>query len=285
MKIEAPFPGPLDAVMLTMTGLFTMAVMVAVVTGPEQTPSGLAMGLGLAIGFGVIGTLAARRVPAPQPQRLGLCGCAPAFAVVVVLLTPTALLASEVDNICRAIWPPSDAAELTTRIAERASLRTPLDTIETWLLAVGLVPVIEEWFFRGVVQQGLVARLGSGAGLVATALLFGVSHALPGSGSTGSLLALAASASLFGWVFGLVRLASGSLLPAIALHAMTNALGLLGMDFVDQLSIPGFNAPGDHTPAGWLVAAAISTGIGIALCHVLADRPPLPAASPEESAD
>ncbi len=33
--------------------------------------------------------------------------------------------------------------------------------LETLIVAVGLIPVIEEWFFRGVIQQGLVASLGA----------------------------------------------------------------------------------------------------------------------------
>jgi membrane protease YdiL (CAAX protease family) len=223
-------------------------------------------------------------VPPPQPERLGLRGCASSFVAVVLLLAPAALLASELDNLCRALLPPSDAGDVTARAAERLSLSTPLDRLETWLLAVGLVPVLEEFFFRGVVQQGLVARFGRTAGVLATALLFGVAHALPGGASAGSALALTASASLLGWIFGVARLASGSLLPAIGLHAAINALGLLGVDFSDRFAIEGFNAPGVHTPASWLTGAAISTGIGLALCRVLAERlTPLPAAPREEA--
>jgi membrane protease YdiL (CAAX protease family) len=282
MSGKTVFPGPLDAVMLTLTALFAMALIVAIFAAPTEVPSGVALGLGLVVGFGVTGTLAARRVPAPQPARLGLRGCSPGFVAVVLLLTPSALLASELDNLCRVLLPPADAAEVTARVAERLSQQTPLDILETWVLTVGLVPVIEEWFFRGVVQQGLVARFGSIAGLATTALLFGVAHAMPGGASAGSLLAMASSASLLGAMFGVARLASGSLLPAIGLHAAVNALGLAGIDLVDRVPIAGFNAPGDHTPTAWLAGAAISTGIGLLISRALAARVPPQAEAPGE---
>ena len=70
----------------------------------------------------------------------------------------------------------------------------------TLLLANGLVvPVAEELFWRGVVQTGLVARLGAARGIALTALGFSLKHALVDL-SPGRLLTLLGLGLLLGWL-------------------------------------------------------------------------------------
>ena len=65
------FPGPLAALALTFAAVFSTAIVVTIV---GDMPFIAAVGIGQAIGLGGVATLAARRVPEPQAERLGLCG-------------------------------------------------------------------------------------------------------------------------------------------------------------------------------------------------------------------
>jgi len=129
-------------------------------------------------------------------------------------------------------------------------------------VAVGIAPVVEEWLYRGVVQQGLIAALGRGGGVLLTALLFGLGHWQPSVATGAALAALAANLPL-GVALGVLRLATGSLLAPILLHALYNAAALAFLGLSDALPVPGLNAPGEHVPAPlWLPCAAIA---GLAL--------------------
>jgi hypothetical protein len=74
-----------------------------------------------------------------------------------------------------------------------------------------------------------------------------------------------AQALCLGVLLGFLRLASGSILPGVLLSMAIEAAGVLSLHLEDLLAIPGFNAPGAHTPLVWLVPAALSVGVGIGL--------------------
>ena len=98
---------------------------------------------------------------------------------------------------------------------------------QLWLwLAVnlGVAVLAEELLFRAWLQPALVARLGTVAGLIATALLFGAAH-LPFS----PLFALVAV--LAGLGYGLVFHCSGRLWPAVTLHAAVNLSHVLLLSY------------------------------------------------------
>ncbi len=80
-----------------------------------------------------------------------------------------------------------------------------------------VAPVAEELLYRGDLQPALRLRWGRFAGILLPALLFGLGH--PG-------LARFAHTAVFGLLCGLLRERTGSLLPCIALHGATNALGV-----------------------------------------------------------
>jgi membrane protease YdiL (CAAX protease family) len=80
---------------------------------------------------------------------------------------------------------------------------------------VGLVgPVVEEVFFRGAILRSLRRGHASGLTLLATSLLFAAAHLDPRNFLPDFLGGLA---------MGYVRLWSGSLWPAILLHAAFNS--------------------------------------------------------------
>ena len=110
--------------------------------------------------------------------------------------------------------PPSVTAERIARLlpptlAERATL----------LICVAIiVPLVEELFFRGALFAALGRVAGVTAALACSALAFTVSHAEPRSFAALSLVAV---------VLGILRLATGSLVPCLLLHASFNATTLL----------------------------------------------------------
>lgn len=94
------------------------------------------------------------------------------------------------------------------------------------LAALALTPVIlgEELVWRGVVQSALVRRLGPKAGVAAAAALYALTLAPLGS----PVLALAALVFGLGW--GVLRQATGSLVPPLVAH--------LAWDFIVLLWLP-----------------------------------------------
>jgi membrane protease YdiL (CAAX protease family) len=242
-------------------------VLVTVLT----TPAGggvFGLALGLLLGFGGAGTLAARSVPTPAERRIGLVGFAPRLLLPLALLVPAVLLASELDNwIAASFFPAAKTA------AEGAAGPDALATLEWVLFAVLLRPVLEEFFFRGVVQQGVVAALGPARGVLLTALLFSFVRTSVFGADAYHAVSLGAQALATGLLLGFVRLGSGSILACVLLQTALEGAGVLSLVLRESLPIPGFNAEGAHTPLAWLLPAALSVGLGIALLGREARRP------------
>ena len=85
------------------------------------------------------------------------------------------------------------------------------------VLVVSLgAPLAEEWIFRGVLWEALERRFGPRATFVVTSLVFAAWHVRPFHALT-----LLPTAFLFGWL----RLKTGSVLPSLVAHAVNNAVG------------------------------------------------------------
>ncbi len=150
-----------------------------------------------------------------------------------------------------------------------------------WWVSVALVAfvpaVAEEVLYRGWVLSAFAGerpgRSRAAAAVVAQALLFAVAHLLPER--IPATLALGVAA-------GLLRLATGSILPAIVLHAVHNAMPLvllaLAGDDVEQ-GLEGL-AAGTGLPPGVLPVAMVMIACGGALVAVTARRRPSERPSP-----
>jgi len=134
-----PFPTPTGALLLTFGASF--ASLVVAVLFFEKIDV-LALGVGEALGVGGVATLAARRVPDPQPERLGLRGLSPRVLPMLLCLVPLVFLTSELDNVARTLdermpplgvrdalvdAPPADAPDAAETEAggETAAAATP----------------------------------------------------------------------------------------------------------------------------------------------------------------
>lgn len=98
-------------------------------------------------------------------------------------------------------------------IIQQAS-RAPVSTVATLLVAVTIVPVAEEIFFRGYLFPGLARAMPVWAAVVISALVFGAAHA--DAASFAPLVVIGAALALLRW-------RTGSLWPGILFHAAINA--------------------------------------------------------------
>ena len=100
--------------------------------------------------------------------------------------------------------------------------RGPLTVVVIVFVAVVGAPLVEEMFFRGLVQSGLIARWGAAIGIIGQAVLFGLVHLGPADarGNLGVFLIIAPA----GAVFGLLRYGFKRLGPGMFAHAVYNAI-------------------------------------------------------------
>jgi membrane protease YdiL (CAAX protease family) len=259
------FPGPLAAVGLSFAAWLAAAVTITVLRNATGSGIGIAtLGVGEALGIGAVAAVAARRVPPPQPERIGLRGFSPLLLPSLLLLLPLTVVVSELMNVAHTLFPPPDAQEVVRRTVERLDTGTALSALETAIVVVGIAPLVEEWLYRGVIQQGAVARLGKVGGVLLTACLFGLGHLEPSLSAASTLAGFAANLPL-GIALGCVRLATGSVFASMAVHAGYNGLGLLALALAVRFPVPGFNAPGAHTPTEVLAPCSLAVALGFAL--------------------
>jgi hypothetical protein len=147
-----------------------------------------------------------------------------------------------------------------------------------WLgvLIIGVGPgVIEEFFCRGYLGRGLVARYGPVGGVLLTSMLFGMLHLAP-------LYAL--GTMVMGVLLHLTYLATRSLWVPVTLHFLNNTLSVLTLLGVQTTR--GLDAAPDEVPAlAYLLAFAL-TGVGMwalwtARARLVTQAPDRPAWRPE----
>lgn len=117
------------------------------------------------------------------------------------------------------------------------------DVIVLAVLCLG-VGMFEEGMFRGLILNGLLARMGSSKrgvvwALVLSSLLFGLSHVFPITEEITAMTIVQSvlktlQAGIIGFVLGVIALRTRSLWPSIAIHALTDyllmfpSMGLMG---------------------------------------------------------
>ena len=136
------------------------------------------------------------------------------FSTGFILQIPIVIILVTIVTLVFDIAPDGRALSLID------SVRSPLDLIVLVLgVAVG-APIVEEIFYRGVVQRALVDRFGPVVGIGVASLLFGAVHF-----SWVNLLPL----TVVGAGFGLLAHKYGRLLPAIIAHMTFNAITVVAL--------------------------------------------------------
>jgi membrane protease YdiL (CAAX protease family) len=252
---------PLTLELVVMLGLLApllhwLAIVVLVLIGFRGSVP--VVGMAALLAYGGIFALCAARFARPPAQQLALVAPPAVIWVAVLFLVPALVLSSEIDNQVKALVPPPVLAD-PPPVEDPLPFRLP--TIAIVLVAV--LPAAYELFFRGVMQPLAVTRLGVVWGVAVTALLSAVASSATGGPAAPWAIAPQFALAL---VLGVLRQASGSLWPPLALHVLTGAV-TFGAE-LRLFGIPGFDdIAAAHTPAPWLAGAALSTGIGLALCR------------------
>ncbi|MBJ18876.1 MAG: CPBP family intramembrane metalloprotease [bacterium] len=254
-----------------------------------------AVGIGQAIGVGAVATMGAQRVPEPQAQRLGLRGLDLEAIPLILCLVPAVLLASELDNIAtdfsdadsgilagesaedpaegeseRYDYEANDAYDIASGYDEEDADESaekeeslelidrddPASILQAFVVMVGISPIVEEFLFRGVIQQGIVQRLGLVRGVSVVALLWTLLRPAPIAGFSRFLAAVIASFAL-GWALGIVRIATRSILGPILLASGWAAIGLAAIVLEGRIELPGMNVSGTHLPVLVTLTSAI----------------------------
>jgi len=289
---ERPFPDVRTAFLLTIGAIFAGGLV-----GLLFIDLGLiaAEGIGTALGVGGVATLAARRVAEPQGLRIGLTTLDWRAVPLIFCLAPAVLLASELDNFAYD-WSPAEAVEQaetaetdakTTGAAPAAKPAKkppveeeveplldpsdPFNVMEAFIVSVGIAPVIHEFLFRGVVQQGLIGHLGHARGVTLTALLWTMLRPVPSTSPARFAAAFVAWFAM-GWLLGIVRTATGSILGPILLSSLWAAVGFASVALDGRVALPGMNVDGTHLPVAVTLVSAVVVGLSARHVYEIALR-------------
>lgn len=159
-------------------------------------------------GNGVVRDFGLRGRPIDLPVGLGL-GLVCQFLLVPLVSYPwVRLLGRDLDDVSTA------ARDLIDKATD------PLGVALLVVIVVIGAPIIEELFFRGLVQRAVARRFGAGWAIAASSLLFGLAHF-----QTLQAPALVA----LGVVLGLLAHRNGRLGPGIATHMTFNAVTVVAL--------------------------------------------------------
>jgi membrane protease YdiL (CAAX protease family) len=247
-------------------GFAQVAIAVTLAAGVGWSHAVFALG-GL-IAYGVFFALLAPRLGSAPAARLGFMRPARGSALACALLLASVLLISEIQNLVRAFFPLPDALleALKSEPAAKSAAGALREGVELVLVEVAVLPLVYEIFYRGLVQPAFVERFGAARGVC-------IAAALEASSSLGNPLLLWSwpEVAARGLVLGILRQASGSLLPSLALSALMGAVTAAAR--YELFGIAGFDSSAaPHTPAIWLAAAALPTALGLWLCRQLGRR-------------
>jgi uncharacterized protein len=96
-------------------------------------------------------------------------------------------------------------------------------------------PIVEELFFRGLIQTRLVGRYGPVVGIGVTSVLFGAAHLIGWAGSISLVYALAIAGA--GVALGTMRHLTGRLGTSMMTHSFFNAQALIIIAFVHSQTL------------------------------------------------
>ena len=241
-----------DAMFWTFAVWFTMQLGITlVVSSSPAAAEDLVMLGGVQVVLFLAGCalFAARRQGSSWSDLFALRPASPVLLAVSLLLGVAMTFPSEwLGALIQRIFPLSDA--VVAELSQRLSMRSAAHGVALFLVAAVLGPLSEELLFRGALFTGLRPAHTPAVAVVATSILFTMTHPL-----LQLLLPIALLALLLGWL----RAASGSLAPAVLMHVGYNGT-TLGMAFAygqgPEAALPAAFAAGGLASACVLVLAA-----------------------------
>jgi hypothetical protein len=152
----------------------------------------------------------------PVDIGLGLAGSVAARSTESIVLLPIVLFHPHFS-----VPDVSDLQQFTTGVSGWVVLAL--------VTCVG-APIVEELFFRGLIQTRLVGRYGPVVGIGVTSILFGAAHLIGWAGSISLVDALAIAGA--GVALGTMRHLTGRLGTSMMTHCFFNAQALLILAYV-----------------------------------------------------
>lgn len=160
----------------------------------------------------------------------------------IVLFIPVYILTDELDRLIMHVFPPPE--ELYHEIRELVMFTTVPQTLLLIFTGVLVAAVVEEMLFRGMLQHSLEYYRDPAIAIVLSSVLFAIMHFNPWT----SLQIL-----VLGLVFGYITWQTGTILPAIILHALNNALSMIFINLSpDHIS---WYADSGHVNPVWIIFA------------------------------
>jgi uncharacterized protein len=208
--------GFLVALVVTFLGVGMIAA--ATGTGPDEETPAFTIAATLLQSVAFVGTavMFASFAARPRPSQFGLRRTRfwpavgwTALAVLAFYLV-TAIYVSAVD-------PDAEQRVTESLGADEGTF----GLIAAGLMVVVIAPVAEEFFFRGFFYRALRSRFSVLVAACIDGLLFGAIHY---DFSNADILLILPPLALLGFLFCLVYEKTGSLYPAIAMHALNNAI-------------------------------------------------------------
>lgn len=208
---------PLGFVLAGALSLLLGGMLAAISGASTDTPAFTlvsTIGMDAALVLVAVGLASLYRRPTPadfglRPSRLRLAAAAFAIGAIAFYGLSAAYAA---------VFSPDGEQDVVQSLGADESLGL---LIGAGLLVVLIAPYAEELFFRGFFYRALRNRLGVAGATITVGLVFGAIHY-----SGPDTLPLLPVLALFGVVLCAVYQRTGSLYPAIALHALNNAIAL-----------------------------------------------------------
>lgn len=144
-------------------------------------------------------------------------------------LSAGALVASYAVNVCYAVFVISLGVKLSPQEVMLRLDVTGWGAVVAFLIVAGLVPVVEETFFRGFVYGGLRGRMSTRWAMFLGALVFALLHF-----SLDRLIPIL----VLGWALAWLYERTGSLVPGVILHAANNAFALAVYWMAKSFGVP-----------------------------------------------
>jgi membrane protease YdiL (CAAX protease family) len=232
------------AVEPAIAAMIVMAAMATYLAVPLVVPVELALPAAQAA-LAVVPIAAAMiAYPARPLAALGLRGARPRYFVAAVVIGATAWYVNM--RIVATLPLPEGHTRLLAELVDRPSLVRALASF-------ALVPALcEEILFRGVLARALGRRLPLVGAAAISAVLFAAYHV--------SLVQALPTLTL-GFVVALVAIRADSVLPAIAAHAINNAIAIA----MSRGALPEVADPLARHPTAALAGCATATALGIAI--------------------
>lgn len=127
--------------------------------------------------------------------------------------------------VAAGVFDQASIDRLDEPATDLVALASGANVIALFVFVGLLAPIVEELFFRGLLQQALVRRAGPVVGVAASAVLFAAAHLQPLDTYLRQFPGLAA----FGAVLGVLAHRTGRLGPGIVAHVVFNGVTLVSL--------------------------------------------------------